>query len=261
MEARVNVVFYWNSGLPGALNFIFANFLGLIMEYFIGIDIGTTNAKAIAMTAAGKILGEERAAYPSIQKLPGQFEQDPERIFRASMTMIPRLVTKLKSHKVAAIGLSSAMHGLIAVDKKGKPITNLITWADTRSASYAQDLRTTDLGKQIFFETCTPIHAMSPLSKLIWMRNELPKIWNSAGKFISMREYFFCPLENTWLIIQLLPQPACLILRPKNGITWRFRRQALMQVACQFLYPFCISKRVFQLRTRRNCGLVKKFHL
>ena len=76
--ARVNVVFYWNSGLHHALNFIFANFLSLIMEYFIGVDIGTTNAKAVAMTAAGKILGEERAAYPSIQKLPGQFEQDPE---------------------------------------------------------------------------------------------------------------------------------------------------------------------------------------
>jgi len=200
MKARVNVVFYWNSRLPGALNFIFANFLDLIMEYFIGIDIGTTNAKAVAMTAAGKILGEERAAYPSIQKLPGQFEQDPEKIFKAIMSMIPRLVTKLKSHEVTAIGLSSAMHGLIAVDKKGKPITNLITWADTRSASYAQDLRTTDLGKKIFFETGTPIHAMSPLSKLIWMRNELPKIWNSAGKFISMKEYFLYRLFGKFLV-------------------------------------------------------------
>jgi len=198
--ARVNVVFYWNSGLHRALNFIFANFLRPNMEYFIGVDIGTTNAKAVAMTAAGKILGEERAAYPSIQKLPGQFEQDPEKIFNAILNMIPRLVSKLRSYQAAGIGLSSAMHGLIAVDDKGKLLTNLITWADTRSAPYAQALKQTKEGSRIFFETGTPIHAMSPLCKLIWMRHDMPKVWKHAARFVSMKEYFLFRLFEKFLV-------------------------------------------------------------
>ena len=170
------------------------------MEYFIGIDIGTTNAKAVAMSTNGKIMGEERAAYPSIQKTAGQFEQDPRKIFNAVRNILQKLVAKMKAHQPVSVGFSSAMHGIMAVDKNGNPLTNLITWADTRSAGFAGTLAATEEGRKIYRLTGTPIHAMSPLCKLIWLRNDRRRIWTQAFKFVSVKEYIFFRLFGKWMV-------------------------------------------------------------
>jgi len=172
------------------------------MEYFIGIDIGTTNAKAVAITARGKIWGEERVAYGAIQSLPGQFEQDPDIICNAVLGILRKLVTKLRPHQPVSIGFSSAMHGLMAVDENGKPLTRLITWADTRSTTFAESLASSTKGPVIYRITGTPIHAMSPLCKLGWMRKALPRIWSKAKKFISIKEYLFFKLFGSYIIDQ-----------------------------------------------------------
>lgn len=163
------------------------------MQYLIGIDIGTGSTKAIAMEVTGKILHTERAAYPTLAPLPSQSEQDPELIWQAFATCISRVVTHLQ-HQPVGIALSSAMHSLIPVDENGTPLMNMITWADNRSADIATQIKNSASGEMLYEQTGTPIHAMSPLCKIIWLRENLPVIFQSAMKFISIKEYVWLKL-------------------------------------------------------------------
>jgi gluconokinase len=88
----------------------------------------------------------------------------------------------------------------MAVDATGKPLMNAMTWADTRSKKYAVELRNSETGKNIYTQTGTPVHAMSPLCKLLWLKNEKPQIFNDAHKFISIKEYIYSKLFNKYII-------------------------------------------------------------
>jgi len=104
------------------------------------------------------------------------------------------------------------MHSVIAVDKEGKPLTNCITWADNRSAKWAEKIKKEMNGHEIYRRTGTPIHPMSPLSKLTWLRNEHPEIFARSYKFISIKEYIFYKLFKEYvMIIRLPPQQECFI--------------------------------------------------
>ncbi len=110
------------------------------------------------------------------------------------------------------------MHGLIAVDDNGRALTNMITWADLRSSKYAEEFKKTSEAPLIYERTGTPIHAMSPFCKLIWLRNELPEIFNAAYKFISIKEFIFTgSLMNILLIILWPQQPVYLIFMISAG--------------------------------------------
>ena len=98
------------------------------------------------------------------------------------------VIIKIGSQPLA-IGLSSAMHSLIPVDENWTPLASMITWADNRSAEIAIKLRSTEEGLSIYKATGTPLHAMSPLCKQIWIRENNPGIFNKAYKFISIKEY------------------------------------------------------------------------
>ncbi|ASN03956.1 gluconokinase [Virgibacillus necropolis] len=92
------------------------------------------------------------------------------------------------------------MHSLITVDAENNPLTNSITWADTRSAKHAQQIKDKHNGHEIYLRTGTPIHPMSPLAKLVWMRDEQPAVFAKAAKFISIKEYVFYKLFGEYVI-------------------------------------------------------------
>lgn len=163
------------------------------MEYVIGLDIGTTSTKAIAFDTYGKIIAENQIGYPILNPQPFYFEQDCEVIFQAVIQSIAYITTNvpLKSleYHLAGVCFSSAMHSLIAVDKRGTPLTNCIIWADTRSKDYADTIKNSAQGHEIYMQTGTPIHPMSPLCKLVWMKDQLKAVYDRAFKFISVKEY------------------------------------------------------------------------
>src|SRR5215813_12050830 len=150
------------------------------MQFTIGVDIGTSGTKAIAMTTDGKIIGNAYASYISLPGPAGHHEQDPDLLFKAVLQCLKEVIQQTSaSGKPLGIGFSSAMHGLIAVDKQGKPLTNMISWADLRSIEYARSLKNSETGKSIYKQTGTPIHPMTPLCKLMWMKDHQPTIFNT----------------------------------------------------------------------------------
>ncbi|WP_161596842.1 gluconokinase [Chitinophaga vietnamensis] len=168
-------------------------------RYIIGSDIGTGSAKTIGLGMNGQVLSSWKEAYPTAHPAPGFSEQDPDRILKAVMTGI-RAVIQQVGHPPAAISFSSAMHSFMAIDAAGAPLTPLIIWADNRSQLLAEALRATPAGAAIYHSTGTPVHAMSPLSKAIWLQKEQPSVFAAAKLFIGIKEYIIHHLTGEYLV-------------------------------------------------------------
>jgi gluconokinase len=158
----------------------------------IGIDIGTTSTKTIIFTANGDILSQSSIGYPMIHPEPSWMEQDPNEIYNAVLRATGEAVERLAPQKrkgISGISLSVAMHSLIIVDSNSEPLTRSIVWGDGRSAKEAELLKRSEWGPNIYRNTGTPIHPMSPLTKIIWFKNHQPTLFSKAYKFISIKEY------------------------------------------------------------------------
>jgi gluconokinase len=159
-------------------------------DYILGTDIGTGSTKTVAVDLSGKPLSTSQYAYPTIHPLRGHCEQDPRQILDAFLKSIRDTISKL-GRPPSTISLSSAMHGIMAVDKQGEPLSNLIIWSDLRSMDIAARIRKSPQAGPVYFATGTPVHAMSPLCKIIWLRENMPELFESAHKFISIKEYIW----------------------------------------------------------------------
>ncbi|MGE6630575.1 gluconokinase [Bacillus sp. NPDC077027] len=168
----------------------------------IGLDIGTTSTKAVLFGPQGKMIAKHSVYYELIQPKPAWAEQDPEHILEAVIASVRGVLTKAKfdSRQLVGVGISTAMHSLIAMDQQGKPLTNSIIWADNRSAEQAKRILTSMDGFHIYKRTGTPIHPMSPLSKLRWMKEEAPDIFNQTAKFISIKEYILYHFFDQYVV-------------------------------------------------------------
>jgi len=174
------------------------------MECIIGLDIGTSSTKAIAFAVDGKVVAEHKIGYPTQNPQPGYFEQDPEEIFQAvikSIAAVSQGITKKdEKYVLAGVGISAAMHSLIAMDDKGEALTNCIIWADSRSKEYALKIKNSKEGHDIYLHTGTPIHPMSPLCKLAWMKENMAGVFDATHKFISIKEYICLRLFGKYVV-------------------------------------------------------------
>ncbi|WP_078382619.1 gluconokinase [Sutcliffiella halmapala] len=168
----------------------------------LGVDIGTTSTKAVLFTKRGQVHSQFMVEYPLLTPVLGAAEQDPEEIFQAVVTSIREAVQlgNIEVKDLSLVSFSAAMHSVIAIDETGAPLTKSITWADQRSEKWAKKLKEEWNGHEIYLRTGTPIHPMSPLAKLIWLRNENPDVFEKASKFISIKEYVFHKLFGEYVV-------------------------------------------------------------
>jgi gluconokinase len=159
-------------------------------EYVIGVDIGTGSVKALAADHKGTVHSSAQLSYPLIQDQEDQCEQEPEKIWLAFAGCISKVVADLKQNPQAII-LSSAMHSVIVIGDGDVPLTQMLTWADNRAGDIAERIHRSASGEMLYEQTGTPIHAMSPLCKIVWFREESAEIFNKARKFVSIKEFIW----------------------------------------------------------------------
>ena len=168
----------------------------------IGVDIGTTSTKAVAFSTAGRVVAHHAVEYPLLTPTPAAAEQDPEEIYRAVLTAIQAAVRQagVPPGDVTCVAFSAAMHSVIAVDADGRPLTRSLTWADSRATDWAERIQHDWGGLAIYQRTGTPIHPMSPLAKLVWLRREQSEVFARAARFIGIKEYVFFRLFKRYVV-------------------------------------------------------------
>lgn len=171
---------------------------GLGRKIVLAVDLGTTSAKVLAINAGSLTEGGQAVIaargereYPLLSQEPGYAEQDPDRIAEAAAEAVREAVdgAGCGPEGVLAVAFSTAMHSLIVTDGDGKALTRVLTWADLRAAGHARKLRGSKEAADLPSRTGVPLHAMTPLAKLLWLREGRPELFASAGRFIGIKEY------------------------------------------------------------------------
>ena len=144
------------------------------MDCIISIELGTNAVRVYAFDLKGNVIGSAKGSYPTFHPDPDYSEQDPEQIFITMLYVLKNFLSEKihpEKNKVVCICFSASMHSVLAIGKNGAPLGNVITWADNRGKKEARALNNSSLGKTIYKATGTPIHPMSPLIKITWIKN------------------------------------------------------------------------------------------
>src|SRR5215207_859566 len=148
------------------------------MGVFLGIDVGTSGTKTLAIDEGGKILAEASAEYPCYYPKPMWSEQDPEDWWRGTVASVRAVVkkAKLKPADVRGIGLSGQMHGSVFLDKQDRVIRRALLWNDQRTAAECIEIEDRVGGrKKLIKLVANPALTGFTAPKILWLRNHEPK--------------------------------------------------------------------------------------
>src|SRR5437016_8332499 len=161
------------------------------MGIFLGIDIGTSGTKTLAINERGKILAEATECYPSYHPKPLWSEQDPEDWWQATVKTIKAVVAKgkLKAADVKAIGLSGQMHGSVFLDKQNRVIRKALLWNDQRTAAECAEMERRAGGRgELIRMVANPALTGFTAPKILWLRNHEPRNFDKTEKILLPKD-------------------------------------------------------------------------
>lgn len=172
------------------------------MEIYLGIDIGTGSCKTSLIDSSGVVLGISGSSYSSQTETMHWQEQDPDAILASTIEAVRGVIAKVNqpAGNIKAISIGCALHGIMAIDSQGNPLTNLFTWADGRAAPQAESIRTSPIMMDLYQKTGCPAHGMYPLYKIMWLKENQTDIFAKTARFISVKEYILEKLCGEYIV-------------------------------------------------------------
>jgi xylulokinase len=167
----------------------------------LGIDIGTSGTKTLAIDETGSILASAAAEYPCDHPRPGWSEQDPELWWKATVATVRRVLTDggLKPADVAGIGLSGQMHGSVFLDADGKVIRPALLWNDQRTAAECAEIEERTGGREALVRmVANPALTGFTAPKILWVRKHEPAAWDRVRQVLLPKDYIRYRLSGTY---------------------------------------------------------------
>jgi xylulokinase len=151
-------------------------------QALVGLDVGTTGVKAVAISPDGRVLASASESYALSTPRPGWAEQDPEDWWRAARACLARLPQ-------GPVGLSGQMHGLVVLDAAGRVLRPAILWNDQRTAAECAEIeRRIGLARLI---ELTGNRALTGFTapKLLWLRRHEPEAYARIRHVLLPKDY------------------------------------------------------------------------
>ena len=154
-------------------------------QRIVGLDVGTTGAKAVAISATGEVLARAEVEYPLSIPQPGWAEQDPEDWWSAS----ERALAAVAAPDAASVGLTGQMHGLVLLDSADRVLRPAILWNDQRTSAECAEIE-----ERVGFERLVGLTGNRALPgftapKLVWVRKHEPDVWSQAAHVLLPKDY------------------------------------------------------------------------
>ena len=155
---------------------------------YMGLDIGTTGSKAVVFNEDGQELALAYHEYEIISTKQGWAEIDSNQVCQSCFKVIKEAASQVKNDPVRGIGISSQGEAFTPVDSEGNILSNAMVSSDTRAASIS-DTWSEEFGKERLYKMTghTP-HPMFTLFKLLWLKENQPKIWSKTSKFLCFED-------------------------------------------------------------------------
>ena len=139
----------------------------------IGVDIGTTGARAVAADERGRVVAVRTADYALLTPRPGWTEQDPGEWWRAAREVLAA-TAKASDGEIVGIGLTGQMHGSVFVDRAGDVIRPALLWNDQRTGVQCEEITERVGAARLVEITGNPALTGFQAPKILWLRDEEP---------------------------------------------------------------------------------------
>jgi xylulokinase len=161
------------------------------MTHLLGLDIGTSGAKAIVADAEGRLLAAATAEYPLSQPRPLWSEQDPADWWRGAREALRAAVAQsgVAPAQIAGLGLTGQMHGATFLDAADQVIRPAILWNDQRTAAACEEITARVGAERLIALTGNPALTGFQAPKIIWLRNEEPAHYARLARVLLPKDY------------------------------------------------------------------------
>ncbi len=156
---------------------------------YLGIDIGTSGAKAIAFDEHGNELASAKRTYSLIRQHPVWAELDAEMIGYFCMEIIREVAIKTANNPIASICISCQGEAFTAIDELGKPLCYAMVSSDSRAKQIAQEWPDSFGRERLYDITGHTAHPLFSLFKIIWLKDNQPEVIQKAKKILCFEEY------------------------------------------------------------------------
>ena len=163
----------------------------IFVEYLIGVDLGTSGTKTVLFDVDGNVVASKTIEYPLYQEKNGWAEQDPLDWWNAAADTIRAVVTEsgVNNADIKGLGISGQMHGLVMLDRDGNVLRRSIIWCDQRTAKECEEITARVGAKRLIEITANPALTGFTASKILWVRNNEPEIYEKCAHILLPKDY------------------------------------------------------------------------
>jgi len=164
----------------------------------IGIDIGTTGSRCILFDSEGQVVGSSYVEYAVQTPHPGWAEQHPNQWWKSTLSNLTTLLgkTKVDPEKIAVISVTGQQPSPVFLDREGIPLCNSLLWMDRRTFPQCRLLQETVGEDQLYKKTGLRIDPMYSLSKIMWIRENLPEVFRKTQKILQPKDFIIFKLTG-----------------------------------------------------------------
>lgn len=162
------------------------------MSVFLGIDVGTSGTKTLAMREDGAILAKTTVEYPLYTPRPGWSEQDPADWWQATVDSVRTVIRQggIEPSSVRAIGLSGQMHGSVFLDSRHEVIRPALLWNDQRTEAECEEIESRAGGRSALIGlVANPALTGFTAPKILWLRNHEPHYYERLTQVLLPKDY------------------------------------------------------------------------
>ena len=161
------------------------------MSVFLGLDVGTGGARALAVNEGGRVVAEASSGYPLSNPRPGWTEQDPEDWWEGAKSALGRVIAEVNGTggEIVGIGLTGQMHGSVFLDASDKSIRPALLWNDQRTEKQCEEITEAVDPDRLIQLAGNPALTGFQAPKVLWLREEEPENYARVVRVLLPKDY------------------------------------------------------------------------
>lgn len=163
-------------------------------SYFLGLDVGTSGAKALVVSKDGHIVGRGHSAYGLSTSANGRVEQDAKEWLDAIALVVRQASADIDARDIVSVSVSSQGGTMVPVSQEGRPLAPAISWLDRGAVAEAEVLRNLIGEDEVFHLTGWPIAPNNTAVQIAAYRARCPQDFSRARYFLETASFV-----NMWL--------------------------------------------------------------
>ncbi len=211
------------------------------MGYVIGLDIGTSGAKALLVNEKGDIVYRAFREYPLYTPYPLWTEQDPLDWWDATVSIVSEIVSRglVNPEDIEAIGLSGQMHSLVLLDKEYNVIRPAILWSDQRTEKECRHVMELLGEERVMDLISNPVLPGFTLGKILWVKENEPENYEKINKVLLPKDYIRFKMTGD-LSMEITDAAGTAYFSVKEK-KWSYEILDALDIPPEFFPPVCKS--------------------